>query len=305
MIDFKEVADGEQWELFARDYLQAMGLFVETPPNRGPDLGRDLLVSETLGGRLGRLRMTWLVSCKHFANNKKGPAVSESDEQNLLERIKGFKTDGFIGVYSTIGSSGLIGRLEQLRTNGDIKDYRVLDHREIENRLVTAGYSTLLMRFFPKSYGRIKPIHFVASEYLALECEICGKDLLEALLVEKQPGNILILQEVRQFDAATPMRIHRVMAACKNPCDQIAEDRFRQDGMIMAWLSISDIVIPHEYLRRFFAYMNHLERGSIVFVGDSFRELKHVFIALAQKVMRRMTEEELNRLNLLAQLPDL
>ena len=43
MIDFKEIEqDGELWELFARDFLQQIGYYVETTVDRGPDGKKDL-----------------------------------------------------------------------------------------------------------------------------------------------------------------------------------------------------------------------------------------------------------------------
>ena len=51
MIDFKEIpADGEVWEMFARDFLAETGFQIETPPDRGADGGKDLLVTERLVG---------------------------------------------------------------------------------------------------------------------------------------------------------------------------------------------------------------------------------------------------------------
>lgn len=105
MIDFTEIQNGEVWELFARDFLEAYGFYIESPPSRGADDGKDMLVTERLGGRLGTYEFKWLVSCKHKATSQR--SVSEQDEQNILERLRAFGADGFIGFYSTIASSGL------------------------------------------------------------------------------------------------------------------------------------------------------------------------------------------------------
>jgi hypothetical protein len=32
MLDFKEISSGEEWELFARDFLQQIGFYVESSP---------------------------------------------------------------------------------------------------------------------------------------------------------------------------------------------------------------------------------------------------------------------------------
>ncbi len=52
MIDWREIADSDTWESFARDFLAELGFVIEVGPGRGPDAGRDLLVSEQLNGKL-------------------------------------------------------------------------------------------------------------------------------------------------------------------------------------------------------------------------------------------------------------
>ncbi|MFZ0052571.1 MAG: hypothetical protein WAK96_12420, partial [Desulfobaccales bacterium] len=151
MIDFLEIPeDGEQWELFARDFLLESGFFIESAPDRGADGGKDMLVSEQLSGNLNKYRFTWLVSCKHFAKSKK--SVSESDEPNIRERLEGFAANGFLGFYSTVPSAAFNTRLNQLKEAGKIQDFKFFDYKLIENYLIRLGYSKILMRYFPKSY---------------------------------------------------------------------------------------------------------------------------------------------------------
>ena len=113
MIDYKEITDGESWELFCRDYLVAQHLVVEMPPGRGPDGGRDLLVKEQLKGTLVTRPFTWLVSCKHYAGSEK--SVGTGDEPNITDRLAQHKANGFIGFYSTVASAALLVRLKELR----------------------------------------------------------------------------------------------------------------------------------------------------------------------------------------------
>jgi hypothetical protein len=91
MIDFTEITyDSDDWELFARDFLAEIGFTIESPPDRGPDQGKDMLVLETVSGKLHHYTFRWLVSCKHFATS--GKAVNESkDEPNILERMRAFQ----------------------------------------------------------------------------------------------------------------------------------------------------------------------------------------------------------------------
>jgi len=145
--------------IFCKRLSSRVRFFIESTPDRGPDGGKDLLISEDLQGTLNQYRFKWLVSCKHFATSNK--SVSEKDELNIQERVDSFKADGFIGFYSTLPSSGLNKRLSDLKDNNKIKDYRVFDSKLIENYLVRMGFSKLLMRYLPNSYKKIKPMHLV------------------------------------------------------------------------------------------------------------------------------------------------
>jgi hypothetical protein len=89
-----------------------MSFVVDVAPGRGPDGGRDLVVSEQLHGTLFSNKFTWLVSCKQ--NAKKGNAVG-AEEVDITDRCKRNGAQGFIGFYSTMASSGLIDRLVSVR----------------------------------------------------------------------------------------------------------------------------------------------------------------------------------------------
>jgi hypothetical protein len=117
-----------------------------------------------------------------FNNGKAQKSINEEIERNLLERVESFNADAFIGFYSTIPSANLNSRLNSLKEKGKIKDFRFFDNRLIENYLIRIGYSFLLMRYFPKSYIAIKPLHNVCNEYLPIKFERCKKDLFKVSL---------------------------------------------------------------------------------------------------------------------------
>ncbi len=217
MIDFTEIPyDTDTWELFARDFLVERGFYIESPPDRGPDHGKDMLVTEQLYGKIGNYRMRWLVSCKHFAFSKK--SVNEDDEKNIIERLMSFAADGFIGFYSTIALSGLNSRLNALREEQKIKDYSIFDHRLIENMLVTVGYSHLMIRYLPKSYRQLKPLQLIESEYIPLPCKICGKDILLELFRADHVANIVYV--FRDVPGELGTRYEDVVCVCKKDCDR-------------------------------------------------------------------------------------
>ena len=290
MIDFKEIPDGETWELFARDFLEALGFSIESPPDRGPDKGKDLLVTEEVKGKLHRYRFRWLVSCKHFARSNR--AVSESEEKNLLERIKSFNADGFIGFYSTISTSNLNQRLFELKKNLEIKDYKIFDRNLIENHLLTAGYSNLVLQYFPDSYKQVKPTHPLLDKYEPLECDYCGRDLLTRYFAEKR-GAVLV--EASRTMKDDKNYIIDVYCACKGECDRILESKYRALGYITGWIDIKDLFIPPEYLKTIFATMNRIREGRDIYSDEAYKKLKITLIKIGQRVLRYTTEKELER----------
>jgi hypothetical protein len=296
MIDYTEIAhNSDGWEQFARDFLSARGFYIESTIDRGPDHGKDMLIIEHLKGELGNYQFRWLVSCKHFA--KSGHSVSEDHEPNILERLAHFGADGFIGFYSTLASSGLNSRLKALRDNKKIRDYSIMDGQLIENLLITAGYSPLMMRYFPKSYQVVKPLHLVLDEYRPLACRVCGKDLLLELFVKPQCG-IIVHSYVR--NASGVQNFEEVYVVCKGDCDKTERQRQQAQRRLTGWADLDDMVMPIENLRYVFATMNLLRAGHITYTDEAFEQEKQILIAVAQRVLRSTTEEERERFQQLA-----
>lgn len=294
MIDFKEIAyDSDDWELFARDFLSELGFTIESPPDRGPDEGKDMLVLETVSGNLHHYTFRWLVSCKHFATS--GSAVNETkNEHNILERMRVFRADGFLGFYSTIASSGLNTRLRELRDGGYIRDYQIFDHKRIEDHLLRLGLSRILSRYFPQSAKLVRPLHRLLDEYVPIACEVCGKDLLESLYRENYSG---LVAQVERTDAASGVTmIDCLYFACKGLCDkQMEMICWNRYNTSVQWKDISDLVIPTEFLRWIMATINRLRSGEYRYTNDAFEKEKALIMALSQKVFREMTEREQER----------
>ncbi len=300
MIDFTEIPHtDDSWELFARDFLLERGFYIESPPDRGPDGGKDLLVTEEIKGSVNKYRFRWLVSCKHFA--KSGKSVSEKHEPNIIERLKAFRADGFIGFYSTIPSSGLNSRLQALRKEGHIRDYYIFDHKIIESHLVTVGYSNLMLRYFKESYKTIKPLHLVLAEYAPIQCESCGKDILLEMHKQEYTANLVWVK--RRDKETGESRIVDVYSACKGTCDQSLEAAANKKGLTTSWHDITDLAIPPEYLRSIIAMINRIRSGDDIYEDDAFEKIKTFYIRMAQKVLRFTTEKEYDRFVDLFNLP--
>lgn len=285
MIDYTEMdSNGELWELFARDFLEKLGFNIESSPDRGADGGKDLLVIENIKGKVHKSSFRWLVSCKHHAISKK--AVSEKDEINIRERVESFKADGFIGFYSTLPSSGLNSRLIKLKENNNIKDFKIFDSKLIENYLVSWGDSKLLLRYFPKSYKKIKPKHLIFNEYFPLECSHCKKDLIENHCEGNNIGNLCYVM-------TSDNNIIDVYFACYGNCDKHLEDYyFEKYGAITKTDNISDLIIPALYIQWVIDRFNELELKDVHYTKEAFDKIKKITIALSQIVMREMTEQD-------------
>jgi hypothetical protein len=297
MIDFTEIKNGEKWELFARDFLSENGFYIESAPDRGPDGKKDLIISENLKGNLGNYKFTWLVSCKHYANSKK--SVTEKDEPNVLDRIKSFNCDGFIGFYSTIPSSGLNTRLNKLKDKGNIKDYRVYDHKLLENYLLTIGYSITLMRYFPISYKNIKPLHILYNEYLPLNCKKCNTDLLIKIYDNDYSGIICLVEKGIDFKSKIDNNdlIEDLYWVCKGGCDIEIEAQLVKEKKITSWKDIGDLVNPSYFMKWLLSILNSIESGKDKFSKDAFEKLKYFILAISQKVIREMTQREVYKFN--------
>ena len=170
IIDFKEipkanVASGEQdsFELFAREFLRALGFSIVEDPDRGQDGGRDLIVSEKRTGIIGDTEVRWLVSCKHKIHS--GSVVNVGDEEDISDRVQAHKCNGFMGFYSTIVSSALSRKLEALANQYEIQ---IFDHEKIERVLLENRQANrLIRRFFPHSYNEIEllSLSYLFSDY--------------------------------------------------------------------------------------------------------------------------------------------
>lgn len=88
ILDFKEIpssssgAARDQFELFAREFLDLVGFKIVTGPDRGADAGRDLIVEEIRAGVVGETRVRWLVSCKHKAHS--GGSVTPKTSETFM-----------------------------------------------------------------------------------------------------------------------------------------------------------------------------------------------------------------------------
>ncbi len=80
MLDFKELQDGNTFELLVRELLYRRGLEVYWT-GKGPDGGKDLVCVEKVVGNFNIFEKRWVVQCKHNAHS--GRAVSPKEISRL------------------------------------------------------------------------------------------------------------------------------------------------------------------------------------------------------------------------------
>lgn len=159
VIDFTEIPEANKgggrqdlFEQFVRDFLETIGYKIIHPPDRGPDGKKDMIIEESVKGINTISSYRWLVSCKHNAHS--GRSVKDTDEPNILERLRGFKCDGFMGVYSTIQASSLTRMLEGLTPE---IGYFIYDSSQIEKWILNNSQKERVLRsYFPISFDNYR-----------------------------------------------------------------------------------------------------------------------------------------------------
>lgn len=136
----------DDFELFCQEFFTTVrGDRIFKSVSRGPDGGIDLGVEETLPDGSA---LNWLVSCKHHAHSDK--AVSDREENNVIERVLSWDCDGFIPFYTTVPTANVSMSLVAVEKLGKRVERYYRDR--IERELVSSPCGIqLAARYFPKS----------------------------------------------------------------------------------------------------------------------------------------------------------
>ena len=117
-VDFKQIKEGEDFELLCEDLLRALGFIIVHQSARGPEGGKDLIVSETVTDRVGitEERKT-LVQCKHHAHS--GKAVSFNQVANYRDVMDQYGVRRYLLVTSTVPTEDLREKFEKTSKKGE------------------------------------------------------------------------------------------------------------------------------------------------------------------------------------------
>ena len=304
-LDFKEIATAaagstrDQFELFAREFLELLGLKVLVGPDRGTDAGRDLIVEERRVGVAGETRVKWLVSCKHKAHS--GAAVSPDDEPDIHDRVRTHGCNGFLGFYSTVPSAGLAAKLN---APGLPFEVQVFDSEMIERQLLSRKqYLELTKRFFPVSCERWKKDHLSPAKLFEedpnLSCAYCNNSLLQP----KPHGIVVLWTTTSRDDTDSKEHTEHVYWCCKGKCDQVLNHQYARDGITDGWDDITDLTIPLLYVRWVMTLLNELHRGK-TYSNEALESMKTLLLNLFPLISRDMSAHEEERIRSLSMIPD-
>jgi len=117
-IDFTEIESGEKFELLCEELLQAMGFTIVHQPARGPEGGKDLIVSEIFRDRMGFTEeRKWLVQCKHKAQSDRAVGFGEVD--NYRDVMDQYEVRRYLLITSTLPTEDLRTKFDAVSRKGD------------------------------------------------------------------------------------------------------------------------------------------------------------------------------------------
>lgn len=310
ILDFKEIPEAnknsglqDSFELFSRDFLEVLGFKIIRQPDRGADGKKDIVVREIRTGLVGETNVDWLVSCKHFAHS--GKSVSDKDEPDILDRVKAHNCRGFLGVYSTLPSSGLSNKLEGLK---DKIEYNVFDKERIEKKLLeNANGLKLSRRYFVKSIEKFerenpKPAK-IFDEQAIINCDYCKKNLLT-----NREGIfdffVEFIEDENTSHKLKKSKIKEVVFCCKGKCTDHLEYYYKKNfGYYdFGWQDIYDFTIPTLYLKYLLAFINAILEDK--YEENVITKMKSLFINTFPYIARELTDDERQYVKMIFSIPD-
>ncbi|EKE03724.1 MAG: putative lysogenic conversion protein (Hypothetical protein) [uncultured bacterium] len=281
-VNFKKIKNGDDWEFFARDFFKSLGYEIILDPTRGADGGKDLIIGENLLGIQSKKTKKWLVSCKHYAES--GKAVGVNDELNITDRLKQHGCDGFIGFYSSSASTALQERLRTASIEFDLYDYR-----KIEGILFDKKLNSLLSRYFPElqTKDNTNYLENIIENYIPLNCEHCGKDLLKDNAIY---SGIIVYME--NYETNT---IENIYVCCKGNCDRLLINKYKKT-LIDKWEDLGDLSIPAFYIKNINTLLKIAKGLDNKITEEALEQAITIFLALSQKICRKTTQKEFDRI---------
>ena len=304
ILDFKEIpqankATGEQdkFEFFAREFLVMMGYTILQDPNRGPDRGKDMIVSQRLQSKETIYDIKWLVSCKHKVHS--GKSVDRNDERDITDRLLKNKCTGFMGFYSTPAASTLADTIYSLNSHETLRLHGLIyDPEKIERYLFDSkgkGWD-IISRYFSNFYQTHKeknpgPV-LIYDNQSPILCEISNKDMFS----DKGVGCVAYIYKdsynEKEF-GKQEFTEHLVnVIVCKKIYLDDIERREKVKGNMVNFVEFDDFCNPYKWIKTLFNFIVELQRGYTTMPNAVFDKMTNIFMRTFPFVARAMTDKE-------------
>lgn len=248
----REWTDEETWKKFSVDFLNDMGW-------QTYEISENLGICDYKGTR-------YLVSFRHNINEG---AIGTSLEKNIIDRIKRYNAEGFIGFYSGNYTTSLLERLTSMQVN-----FKLFNGSRITT-FIPFTHSTIIDKHFGSG---IKGHHYLPANYYInlnneslykpLKC-ICGcdADILEPfniassmVLIHRHRNDIYFLYGLKH---------------CINKID---------DNTECGWLEISQILHTDQFIEWNQNIREYLEKNSGLNTTEFYKH-KRIF---TMRIMQRI-----------------
>jgi hypothetical protein len=127
----------------------------------------------------------------------------------------------------------------------------------------------------------------IFDEYQPLSCLQCGKDLF----LSPKTSSIVYLKNTKN------VRITDIFWTCGGECEETYKSQYEQISFKETKEKLSDLMIPSNYLSWVLANMDVTKSQWSVYENNSYQNLRHLILRLAQYVFRNHTLEEIRNFN--------
>ncbi len=172
IVDFTEIKTSDDFEFFSNNFLKLTYFNSTTSwvPSRGPDSGRDIILSCPVEYSFSRNLK--LVSCKNYAGSNQ--SINYSIDSINPNRLIEHKCVGQILIYSTMITSSFQDTLLRLFPENGPHSLTIFQPRDIQDTMLSdVKYMNLFFQYFPNSYSRYIGMMNVN------KCGSCGHEIYE------------------------------------------------------------------------------------------------------------------------------
>ena len=157
ILDINEIKDAEQFENLTAAFFRSLknGMFVKVEQSgKGPDGGRDILVTFNGTDQIDNFTRKWVIQCKFHSKSVNRKHLADVNIPTLIHQ---YGADGYLLICKNGVTSKLTEMFESLNKNCKFHyNYKIWNGEELKSKLYV--YSKIQKQFFPKYFAMIKEI---------------------------------------------------------------------------------------------------------------------------------------------------